>query len=109
MGLLSYVRGRKPVTASRASESGTAGIDDWEKKSTTVYNTPLTDSEQMAKGAAQTGAEMARRSEWDKTPEGKAHNSAEAWNARDKDSKYVSGGTGGGMRSQSSNIANQRG
>lgn len=70
---------------------------------------PLSDSEQMAKSAAQTGAEMARRSAWDKTSEGQAHNRAVAWNARERDTKSLSGGIGGGMKTQSSNIANQRG
>lgn len=71
--------------------------------------TILSNSEQMAKSAAQTGAEMARRSEWDKTAEGQSYNRAAAWNARERDTKSVSGGIGGGLKTQSSNIANQRG
>lgn len=87
----------------------TSQFGDWDKPSTTVWPTKVSDSEQMSRSAAQTGAEMARRSSWDKTSEGKSFNSAQAWAAKDRDSKSVSGGIGGGMKTQSSNIANQRG
>jgi hypothetical protein len=108
MGLFS--KKTPPDRASSPARQSTASSDsDWGSPSKSVGPTVLSDSQRMAKSAAQTGAEMASRAEWDKTSEGKSHNEAAAWAAKDRGSKSVSGGMGGGLTSQSSNIYNQRG
>ena len=135
MGLLSYVRDRKQVKASRAGEgvenlnsgafSSTDENSDWGSPSRTKSTffpgdrkfplPPSMAAEQAAKAkesamwgetAKRDSAAHAESLAWDKTPEGIKHNSDKAWANRDKNADDV---VSIGGQSQSAKIYNQRG